>query len=115
MNDDPQMNGVTVAALRFAIEVAGIMGITPPPEWGKIANGLIIPYNATLGVHSMPVGPTGLPVITSPRSTSCPEDINYLSYPLGPSLNISATQTRQDMQYWSAGDRTCLENPGRTP
>eukprot|EP00035_Acanthoeca_spectabilis_P014265 m.271436 g.271436 ORF g.271436 m.271436 type:complete len:952 (-) comp16091_c0_seq1:156-3011(-) len=117
VDDDPQMNGMCIAALRWAIEAAELIGKGPTPNtWGKIAAGLVLPYNASLGggVHTMPVGANGISVINPPRATSCPEDINYLSYPLGPSLNISAELTRRDMVYWSDGTKTCLENAGMT-
>ena len=119
VNDDPQMNGVTIAALEFAIEAASIVGATSDPVWGSIARGLPLLYDANLGnggVHTMPRGGKDnvSTVIPNSRSTSCPEDINYLSYPLGPQLNISAELTRRDMIYWSDGSRTCLENAGMT-
>eukprot|EP00947_MAST-08B_sp_MAST-8B-sp1_P005903 g5903.t1 len=87
----------------------------PPPiaDWQAVASGMLIPYNETLGpaggVHAMPKG-----VVTGPHSTSCPEDVNYLTYPMGPMLNTSSALSRRDMQYWAGGDRTCLENPGMT-
>ena len=119
VDDDPQMNGVTIAALRFAIEAASIVGSTDSAriaQWQSIADGLVLLYNESLagGVHTMPVGKNGVSVIQAPHATSCPEDINYLSYPMGPSLNISAELTRRDMQYWSDGTKTCLENAGMT-
>ena len=118
VDDDAQMNAMTAAAMRFAVEAAAVVGWTGDnatkevAAWGAIAAGLIIPYNASLGggVHTMPVGRNGLPVISTPRSYSCPEDINYLSYPLGPSLGVDAEGTRRDMQWHLT--TTCLENPG---
>ena len=118
VDDDAQMNAMTAAAIRFAVEAAAVVGWTGDnatkevAAWGAIAAGLVIPFNASLGggVHTMPVGRNGLPVISTPRSYSCPEDINYLSYPLGPSLGVDAESTRRDMQWHLT--TTCLENPG---
>jgi hypothetical protein len=74
VDDDPQMNGVSVAALLWAVEAATLVGETAPIAWAQIAAGLVIPYNASLGggVHTMPVGANGVSVINPPRSTSCP-------------------------------------------
>ena len=97
-------SGVTIAALRFATEAATLLGIQREPLWTQIADGLVMPYDATLGVHTMPSG-NNQSVVVAPHSTSCPEDVNYLSFPMGPTLNISAEQTRRDMQYWSDGTK----------
>lgn len=75
VDDDPQMNGMCIAALRWAIEAAELIGKGPTPNtWGEIAAGLVLPYNASLGggVHTMPVGANGISVINPPRATSCP-------------------------------------------
>ena len=114
IDDDPQMNAVSILALRFAAEVAAVLGEDAPPAWITIADGLPLLYDEALGVHRMPVGRNNVSVIGGARSTSCPEDINYLGYPLGPALGISAVQRRADMNYWSPGTRTCLENAGMT-
>jgi hypothetical protein len=70
--------------------------------------------SAHLLVCSSALTGNGKSVIKPPHATSCPEDINYLTYPLAPSLNISATVSRADMQFWSDGTKTCLENAGMT-
>jgi hypothetical protein len=112
VDDDPFTNAVAATALRFAIETAGLVGWSNRSEvtqWQTVADGLIIRYNTSLGVHTM--GP-GVVAADEPHTFSCPEDVGYLSYPLGPSLNISAELRRRDLQYWQA--YTCLENPGMT-
>eukprot|EP01065_Artemidia_motanka_P005545 TRINITY_DN1267_c1_g1_i2.p1 TRINITY_DN1267_c1_g1~~TRINITY_DN1267_c1_g1_i2.p1 ORF type:complete len:708 (+),score=214.08 TRINITY_DN1267_c1_g1_i2:655-2778(+) len=113
VDDDPQMNAASVAALRFAVEAAAVLNHTAPALWADIADTLVIPFDAKNGVHAMPSG-RGVPVVTGGRHTSCPEDVNYLSYPLGPSIGMTPEQTRRDMQYWAPGTRTCLENAGMT-
>ncbi len=45
-------------------------------------------------------------------ATSCPEDVNYLGYPWGPSLNISEEIVSSNMRYWSPGTRTCVVSSG---
>jgi hypothetical protein len=114
ISDDPQMNGMSISAMGFAIEAAELLQEPVPDEWREIFAGLPIPFDETRGIHTMPVGANGAPVISSPTSTSCPEDINYLTYPMAPSLNISAKVSRADMQFWSDGTKTCLENAGMT-
>ena len=112
VDDDPFTNAVAATALRFAIETAGLVGWgnrSEVTQWQAVADGLIIRYNTSLGVHTM--GP-GVVAAGAPHTFSCPEDVGYLSYPLGPSLNISAELRRRDLQYWQA--YTCLENPGMT-
>ena len=63
VNDDPQMNGASVAALKFAVEAAEVLGEAPDPAWAEIANKLLIPrgtLTTPLGiykdVHLMPNG-----------------------------------------------------------
>ena len=110
MNDDPQMNAVSLAALLWAVEAAGLVGFGNESEimqWEQIADRLVIPYDVNLGVHIMPNG-----TVTNPSHYVCPEDINYIGYPLGPSLNISAETRHQDMNYHIT--KTCLENPGNS-
>jgi len=110
VDDDPTTNAMSVTALRFAVEVALIVGWSNASEIARfqtVADGLVLRYNASLGVHML-----GSHVIAAdkPHTYSCPEDVGYLSYPLGPSLNISAEQRRRDLMYWQR--YTCLENPG---
>ena len=46
------------------------------------------------------------------RGSVCPEDVMYLSYPLGPALNISTEVTARDLDAWVGSGMTCLENGG---
>lgn len=191
VNDDPQMNGASVAALKFAVEAAEVLGETPEPAWVDIGNKLLIPrgtLTTPLGVykdvHLMPngTGPSvlnashliagccshtglkscncchedrgcvshelavcvcryvlsridavpfgtvmfgGLPFDklspgtrkanpTAGSASVCPEDVMYLSYPMGPALNISSDMTQRDLDAWIGSGMTCLENGGMT-
>eukprot|EP00039_Didymoeca_costata_P003338 m.66968 g.66968 ORF g.66968 m.66968 type:complete len:964 (+) comp11849_c0_seq1:166-3057(+) len=121
VNDDPQMNAVSKAAIGFAVEAANILGKPPNTSWETVRDTILIPMDETHGVHAMPVGANGIPVVKvatkymdTSSHTSCPEDVNYLTYPMGPSLNVSENLSRADMQFWSDGTKTCLENAGMT-
>ena len=137
VNDDPQMNGASVAALRFASEAAVTLGVDRDEAigWAAIAGKLLIPRGTLhapdsgtyTNVHLMPKGtvPSAMilppffdPVGPSNRSnghaTVCPEDVMYLSYPMGPALNISSDQTSRDLDAWIGSGLTCLENGGMT-
>jgi hypothetical protein len=93
------MNGASVAALRFAVEAATVLGKEPDPKWAEIAAKLTIPYGnfstpygSYEGVHLMP--PDTVPFETvmkggKPFSASnlgaghgsvCPEDVMYLRF-----------------------------------
>jgi hypothetical protein len=112
VDDDPFTNAMAATALRFAVEAAEIAGWnnrTELAKWQAVADGLVIRYNESLGVHTLGAG---VVAADKPHTYSCPEDVGYLSYPLGPSLNISSELRRRDLQYWQA--YTCLENPGMT-
>jgi hypothetical protein len=71
VNDDPQMNGASVAALKFAVEAAHLLGKIPDSKWLEISNKLLIPrgtMTTPLGiyndVHLMPNG-TGLSLLST--------------------------------------------------
>lgn len=62
--DDPQMNGACIAALRFALEAASLLGETPvPPAWTDVADNLALPFDSDLGIHRMPSGPDGKSIV----------------------------------------------------
>ena len=76
VNDDPQMNGASIAALKFAQEAAQILGKTPDPKWLEVGDKLLIPrgtLTTPLGiykdVHLMPNG-TGPSLLSA--SQHCP-------------------------------------------
>lgn len=48
------------------------------------------------------------------HASVCPEDVMYLSYPMGPALNISSAMTQRDLDAWIGSGMTCLENGGMT-
>merc|ERR1712050_488641 len=51
-------------------------------------------------------------VMTTGANGVCPEDILYLTYPMGPALNISTEVTARDLDAWVGSGMTCLENGG---
>ena len=124
VNDDPQMNGASKAALQFAVEAAAAVGAAAEvdPRWSEIAAKLVIPYgnfSTPFGsyhdVHLMPTGtvPFGT-YMSDGHGTVCPEDVMYLTYPMGPALNISVDVTARDLDAWVGSGLTCLENGGMT-
>jgi hypothetical protein len=56
VNDDPQMNGVSIAAMGFAIEAAELLHEPVPDEWREVYANLSIPFDPTHGIHTMPSG-----------------------------------------------------------
>lgn len=38
-------------ALRIAVRAAALLQRTAPPEWKRVADGLVVPFDSTLGIH----------------------------------------------------------------
>jgi hypothetical protein len=137
--DDPQMNGASVAALRFATEAAAALGKTPDPKWLEVADRLLIPrgtFTTSSGgsykdVHLMPdktvpfdrimLGGKPFDQLTAAQRKAnptagggsvCPEDVMYLSYPMGPALNISTELTSRDLDAWIGETMGTFAFPG---
>ena len=51
---------------------------------------------------------------TAGHGSVCPEDVMYLTYPMGPAHNISTEVTARDLDAWIGSGMTCLENGGMT-
>jgi hypothetical protein len=93
------MNGASRAALQFAAEAASVLGTASAAQqqqWLDVAAKISIPFgnfSTPFGsysqVHLMPANTVPFDtVLINGRHSVCPEDILYLSYPMGPALNI---------------------------
>eukprot|EP00041_Stephanoeca_diplocostata_P030232 m.908724 g.908724 ORF g.908724 m.908724 type:complete len:868 (+) comp23715_c1_seq4:345-2948(+) len=109
VEDDPQMNAMSKIALEFAVEASAVVGTPAPAQWGHIADHLELRYDARTDAHDMPPR-----TISLPKHTSCPEDIGYLSFPMGPALGVQVNTTRNNLERWVESGLTCLENSGMT-
>lgn len=86
VNDDPQMNGASKVALRFAVEAAETLNNTIDPKWSEIAEKLYMPfgnfstpYGSYHDVHLMPNGTVPFETyLSNGQGTVCPEDVMYL-------------------------------------
>ena len=47
---------------------------------------------------------------TAGHASVCPEDVMYLSYPMGPALNISTAMTQRDLDAWIGSGESCIGN-----
>ena len=122
VDDDPQMNGASIAALQFAAEAADALGMSPDPGWLNVSTKILLPYGSFetpygkySDVHLMPN--RTVPFSTYMKNgvaTVCPEDVMYLTYPMGPALNITTETTARDFDAWVGSGLTCLENGGMT-
>jgi hypothetical protein len=50
------MNGISIAAMGFAIEAAELLQEPVPDEWRGVYANLSIPFDAAQGIHTMPIG-----------------------------------------------------------
>ena len=81
--------------------------VTVSVMWRAVAQGLQPLFDDVAQRHIQFQGFTpDLPV----RSYICPEDVNYLTYPLGPYMNLSGAVIANNARYYVP--LTCLENAG---
>ena len=120
VDDDVQTNAVVKLALRYgatvAARVGGAAGAAEAALWNRTAAGVVVPFDAALGRHVQFTSPT-CPGGVGKRHyvgthTVCPEDVLYLSYPLGEALGTTANATRGDAAFFAP--KTCKENAGMT-
>lgn len=82
--NDTFTNASAQKALRIATRAAGMLGETPDPQWTKVADGLLLPFDAKAGHHldfdaSVPHdidswGGSSLPMLSNP-SLDLPMDV----------------------------------------
>ena len=119
VNNDAQTNAVNKLSLQYAFMAAEILNIAQTDQiklYNQVGNNMIILFNNTMDMHNQfnsslcPNGNGGQHY--EARHTVCPEDVMYLSYPLGDALNITKTVTENDYNHFVPV--TCQENAGMT-
>jgi trehalose/maltose hydrolase-like predicted phosphorylase len=117
VNDEAYTNVGARDTLLFAIAAARTLGMNAPAAWSRIAAGLVVPFNQSLGIHPEFAGyqgqmvkqadvtllqyPWGFPM---PRSVAL-NDINYYvprNDPDGPSMSDAVNEI----------DTSAIGNPG---
>eukprot|EP00054_Salpingoeca_dolichothecata_P011085 m.61668 g.61668 ORF g.61668 m.61668 type:complete len:678 (+) comp19291_c0_seq2:45-2078(+) len=99
INDSAQMNGFSKVALRWAADAYDLLNMTDPQQelWRAVADKLPVLFDEKNQRHIQFEGFTpNLPE----RSYICPEEVLYLTHPVGPSLNISAQVTANDAEFY---------------
>ena len=51
VNDSAYTNVAAITSLRIAEQAARILGKSPSPSWAKVAGGLVVPFDSSLGIH----------------------------------------------------------------
>lgn len=90
VNDEVYTNVAAVAALRIAVQAARVVGASAPASWRKIADGLVVLYDASSGVNPEFSGYQGQMVKQA--------DATMLSYPWGYASSPSSPQA--DLDYY---------------
>lgn len=86
MNNSAYTNQVTKLALEFAVEAAGVLGITadvPTADWTAKAQGLYIPFEEVVPGHPEMKGGYHPEYSNFPGRTVKQADTVMLSYPFG--------------------------------
>ncbi len=91
IDNDAFTNGMAITALRYAVEAAQALEISPDPDWDHVANNIII--------HQFPDGTTrenktyaGVEIKQA--------DVNLLAYPL--SVVSDPEQIKKDLEYYES-------------
>ncbi|MFI1966344.1 glycosyl hydrolase family 65 protein [Streptomyces pathocidini] len=101
-DDSVYTNVAARAVLRFAAEAAAVLGKTPDPEWERVADGLVVPFDETRGIHPEFAGYEGEKIKQA--------DVVMLAYPW--EHPQPAEVTRVDLAYY--GSRTDENGPSMT-
>eukprot|EP01059_Diplonema_ambulator_P008627 TRINITY_DN18289_c0_g1_i1.p1 TRINITY_DN18289_c0_g1~~TRINITY_DN18289_c0_g1_i1.p1 ORF type:complete len:848 (+),score=236.78 TRINITY_DN18289_c0_g1_i1:252-2546(+) len=118
--NDAQMNAVCKLAMEHFLSAVQVLNETVPPQllqqYTDIAEHIVILKNTTHNRHTQftsPTCPGGFGgTHYTPSHTVCPEDVLYLSYPLGEALGVPAEVTQSDYEFFVPV--TCEENSGMT-
>lgn len=86
---------------------AGSPGRSAPAAWQHVADHLILLFNSTTNRH---VQFQQFTASLAPSHYVCPEDVLYLTWPMGPYLNLSREVMQNDALFYTP--LTCLENAG---
>jgi hypothetical protein len=90
VNDEAYTNVGARDTLLFAVAAARTLGISPPTQWSRIAAGLVVPFNRTLGIHPEFAGYQGQLVKQA--------DVTLVQYPWG--LPMSSQVALNDINYY---------------
>jgi trehalose/maltose hydrolase-like predicted phosphorylase len=90
VNDEVYTNVAAAATLRIAVQAARVVGASAPASWTKIADGLVVLYDASSGVNPEFSGYQGQMVKQA--------DATMLSYPWGYASSPSVPQA--DLDYY---------------
>ncbi|WP_183061605.1 carbohydrate-binding protein [Motilibacter peucedani] len=102
VDDNVYTNVGAATALRIATAAAKTLGRTPDPRWATVADGLVVPFDAGLGIHPEYAGYSG--------QTIKQADAVMLQYPLGYDMPDSVAQA--DLDYYVG--RSDLNGPSMT-
>ncbi len=86
INNAVQTNAGAKIALAFACELYEILGQEPPLIWREVSEGMVVLFD---DVNNRHVQFEGFTPDLAPDHYICPEEVMYLSYPLGLALNTS--------------------------
>ena len=75
VNDEVYTNAAAVTTLRDAIQAAGVVGLQAPADWTRIASGIVVPVDSSLGISPEFAGYGGQRIKQA--------DASLLEYPLG--------------------------------
>jgi len=102
VDDNAYTNVAAATALRIATQAAQVLGKTPDPRWATIADGIVVPFDPTLGIHPEYAGYSG--------QTIKQADVVMLQYPWRYPMPDSVAQA--DLDYYVP--RTDVGGPSMT-
>jgi trehalose/maltose hydrolase-like predicted phosphorylase len=116
---DAQTNGVAKASLAAAAAAARALGNETAHSrlWDSVAAGMRLLFNTTGAGHHDQFNSSTCPdgwggAHYSAAHSVCPEDVLYLTYPLGEALATPTAVSRADAELFAP--MTCMENAGMT-
>jgi trehalose/maltose hydrolase-like predicted phosphorylase len=92
VGDEVYTNAAAVTTLRDAIQAAGVLGLHAPANWTRIASGIVVPVNYSLGISPEFSGYGGQMVKQA--------DASLLEYPLG--YGIPSNIAQGNVSYYAA-------------
>jgi trehalose/maltose hydrolase-like predicted phosphorylase len=90
VNDEAYTNSAASTVLEDATSAAKALGQSAPPQWSKIAAGLVVPVDSALGIHPEFAGYKGQLVKQA--------DVTLMQYPWA--FPMSAKVARDDLDYY---------------
>lgn len=102
VNDSAYTNAGAITTLRAAIQAAAVLGKAAPAQWAQVADGLVVPFDASQGIHPEYDGYNGKQIKQA--------DTVMLTYPW--EYPMSAKVAAADLNYYIP--RTDPEGPSMT-